>query len=364
MPKEIASMEQLLRHMYDKSASDLILTESVSPQLRIKGRWESTDFETLKPHKIKDLAYSILNKTQIENFEQNKDIGFSYALENLCRFRINCYIQRNTVAVAVRLIRFDIPTFEELSLPGIIKDFASRAHGLFITSGPVGCGKSTTLAAMVDYINQTRRAHIICIEDPIEYVHKNKSSVIDQREVGEDAVSFESALRNVFRQNPDVIMIGEMRDRETMQLALTLAETGHLILTTLHTQDAASAVNRIIDVFPASQQDQVRVQLSMSLIGVVVQRLIQNTEMTGLVLACEIMNVNDAIKSLIRDNQPQQIYSVIQTGKADGMASINNTLEELFKSGKITLEDAIAHSSRPKELLKRVGGGAYKYDKK
>ncbi len=363
MSKEIASMEQLLRHMYDQGASDLILTESVPPQLRIEGLLESTDFELLTPHKIKELAYGILTNTQIQNFEKDKDIGFSYVVENLCRFRINYYIQRNTVAVAVRLIPFDIPKFEELGLPDIIKDFASRSHGLFITSGPVGCGKSTTLAAMVDYINQTRRAHIVCIEDPIEYVHRNKSSVIDQREVGEDASSFGSALRNVFRQNPDVIMIGEMRDLETMQLALTLAETGHLILTTLHTQDAANAVNRIIDVFPASQQDQIRVQLSMSLIGVVVQRLIQNTDRSGLVLACEIMNVNDAIKSLIRENQPQQIYSVIQTGKADGMVSINNTLEDLFKTGRITLEDAIANSSRPKELLKRVGG-AYKYDKK
>lgn len=363
MSEKINNMEQLLRHMYDKNASDLLLTESVPPQLRIKGALESTDFEPLSAQKIKELAYGILTKSQIENFEKNKDIGFSYAIEGLCRFRINYYIQRNAISVAVRLIPFIIPKFEDLGLPGIIKDFASRQHGLFITSGPVGCGKSTTLAAMIDFINQTRRAHIVCIEDPIEYIHRNRSSIIDQREVGEDAVSFETALRNVFRQNPDVIMIGEMRDRETMQLALTLAETGHLILATLHTQDAANAVNRIIDVFPASQQDQIRVQLSMSLIGVVVQRLIQNTERNGLVLACEIMNVNDAIRSLIRDNQPQQIYSVIQTGKADGMSSINNTLEELFKSGKITLEDAIAHSSRPKELLKRVGV-ASKHDKK
>jgi len=363
MPENIASIDQLFRCVHKEKASDLILTEGVPPQARINGLLESLDFETLSPRKTKELAYSILTKQQIDIFEKEKDLGFSYVMEELCRFRVNIYIQRGSVALTARLIPFEIPTFESLGLPEIIKDFALRSHGLFIMSGPVGCGKSTTLAAMVDYINSTKRAHVICIEDPIEYLHRSRMSAIDQREIGCDALSFAQALRSVFRQNPDIIMIGEIRDLETMQLALTLAETGHLILATLHTQDAASAINRIVDVFPATQQEQIRVQLAMALIGVVVQRLIPDTEKSGLVLACEIMNVNDAIRSLIRDNQPQQIYSVIQTGKADGMVSINNALEELFKSGRITLEDAIANSSRPKDLLKRLGG-ALKYDKR
>lgn len=349
-------MDQLLRHMYEKGASDLIVTAGTTPQLRINGELKATNFEILTPKKTKELAYNILTKEQIEIFEKNKDLGFSFGIENLCRFRVNIYIQRGAVAITVRLIPFEIPKFEELGLPESIKDFALKPHGLFLVSGPVGSGKSTTLASMIDYINQTKRTHIVSIEDPIEYLHKHKLSIIDQREAGEDALSFSYALKNVFRQTPDVIMIGEMRDLETIRLALTLAETGHLILATLHTQDAANAINRVIDVFPAAQQEQIRIQLSMVLAGIIVQRLITAKDKSKLVLAYEVMNATDAIRSLIRDNQPQQIYSVIQTGKADDMITMNNSLEKLYKSGKITLEDAIAQSTRPKELQKRIGG--------
>lgn len=356
-------MEQLLREMHKEGASDLILTSGTTPQFRINGELKSAGFETLTPKKIKELAYSILTPEQIADFEKNKDLGFSFGIENLCRFRINIYLQRGAVALAARLIPFNIPKFEDLGLPQIIRDFALKSHGLFLVTGPVGSGKSTTLAAMVDYINETRKAHIVCIEDPIEYLHRHKSSIIDQREASEDAASFNSALKHVFRQSPDVIMIGEMRDLETIRLALTLAETGHLILATLHTQDAANSINRVIDVFPSTQQEQIRVQLSMVLIGVIVQRLIPSKNRDSLVLACEVMNVNDAVRSLIRDNQPQQLYSVIQTSKEDGMISMNNSLESLCRSGKISIEDAVIQSPRPKDFLKRMGG-TLKYDKR
>lgn len=346
-------MEHLLKYMFEKKASDLIITVGTKPQVRINGVLMPVEGrDTITPTQIKELAYSILTKTQIEVFEAKKDLDISYGMKGLSRFRVNMYLQRGNIAVSIRLIPYEIPKFEELGLPPIIKDFAIKPNGLFLVTGPVGSGKSTTLASMVNYINDTKNVHIICIEDPIEYLHKHKKSIIDQRELGKDVVSFSQALKSVFRQSPDVIMVGEMRDLETIRLALTLAETGHLILATMHTHDASHCINRIVDVFPEIQQQQIRIQLSLVLMGVVVQQLIPAKDGSRLVLAYEVMNVNTAIRNLIRENQPQQIYSIIQTSKPQGMVTMNDTLEKLYKNGDITHEEAINRSTRPKELLR------------
>ena len=343
-------LDLLLRQMCNRNASDLLLTVGTKPQYRINGLLEPAGESVLTAETTRDIANSLLNQKQIGTLETDRTLDLSRGFEGLSRFRFNIYYQRESISLAIRLIPFTVPPFEKLGLPEIVKDFASRPNGLVLVTGPAGSGKSTTLAAMIDFINQTRRLHIVCIEDPIEYLHQHHKSVIAQREILSDAPSFSSALRSVFRQSPDVIMIGEMRDLETMQLALTLAETGHLILATLHTQDTTHAVNRIVDVFPPAQQQQVYVQLSLVLLGIVSQQLIITKDGLRRVLACEVMHVNNAIRNLIREMQIQQIYSVIQTGRSEGMVTMNDSLKHLVDNELIDARTAVRCSPRPKEM--------------
>jgi twitching motility protein PilT len=346
----IPSINDLVVQMREQNASDLILTAGTPPQFRIDGFLQPIGTTALTPADTLALAKELLTKDQFAQLEQARTCDTSSYVSDVARFRVNVYYQRGAVALAVRLIPFEIPDFEELGIPDIAKDFALRPHGLVLLTGPAGSGKSTTLATMIDHINKTRNVHVVTIEDPIEYVHDHRRSVIDQREVRSDAHSFAEALRSVFRQSPDVIMVGELRDLETIRLAITLAETGHLILGTLHTQDTTHAISRIIDVFPTHQQQQVYTQLSMALQGVIAQLLLPKVNDSGRVLAYEVLNVDNAIRNLIREAAVQQIYSVIQTGRDKGMVTMNDTLAELYYSGVIEEDVALQKSPRPKEL--------------
>jgi len=338
--------------MEERNASDLLLTCGTPPQFRINGLLEPVGTTVLKPEDTVAYARAVLTEAQMAHLEEARSCDTSSFVEGIARFRINVYYQRGAVALALRIIPFEIPAFETLGVPAIAKDFATRPHGLVLLTGPAGSGKSTTLAAMIDHVNSTNNVHVVTIEDPIEYVHSHRRSVIDQREVRSDAHSFAEALRSVFRQSPDVILVGEMRDLETIQLAITLAETGHLILGTLHTQDTTHAVSRIIDVFPTNQQQQVFTQLSMALQGVIAQILLPKSDGSGRVLACEVLNVDSATRNLIREKELQQIYSVIQTGRSKGMITMNDSLAELYFGGTIEKEDALNKSPRPTELMK------------
>jgi twitching motility protein PilT len=349
--EKILDIEGLLRLVVEKQATDLHLTVGLSPQLRLNGELILTDLPVLNLNELQKLAYSILSQEQIQRFEQEKELDTSYGISGLGRFRFNLYYQRGSIACAVRIIPYQIPLLENLGLPSVVKELVSSSAGLILVTGPTGSGKSTTLAALIEHINSFRRCHIITIEDPIEYLHKHRLATINQREIGRDTHSFADALKHVFRQDPNVVMIGEMRDLETMRAALSLAETGHLILATLHTMDATHAINRIVDVFPPHQQHQIRVQLSLVLIGVVVQHLIPRADRKGRALAVEIMKVTPAISNLIRENNLHQVYSVIQTGKKDGMTTMNMSLVDLVKQGAITAEEARRRSSEPKELM-------------
>lgn len=347
-------LENLLEAASEEGASDIILSAGARPQMRVNGILVSMRDEVMHADTVQKVAESIISKTQLAELKEKRRLEFSYDARDLSRFRVSMYYQRGSVAVAIRRIPNDIPSFEELGLPDIITDFSNEPHGLVLITGPAGSGKSTTLAAMIDYINATRFMHVICIEDPIEYVHVNRLSVIDQREIGSDAPSFNDALRSVFRQSPDVIMIGEMRDLETMQLCLTLAETGHLILATLHTQDATHSINRLVDSFPPDQQKQVYVQLSMVLRGVISQRLVLTSDSTRRVLAYEVMRVTNAISNLIREMTIEQIYSVIQTSASQGMCSMNDSLARLYRKSLIDKEVALKLSPRVNELERQL----------
>lgn len=347
----MVELRQLLELMNSMKASDLICTAGAPPMLRLSGEIKSIKYQTpLKNDDIEKLLYSILNEKQIKRFKDEKELDASFGIEGISRFRLNAYYQRSSIAIAIRLIPFDIPTLKDLGLPPIVSDFADRQNGLILVTGPTGSGKSTTLSSMIERINQRRQCHIITIEDPIEFMHNHKKSIVDQREVGSDTVSFHEALRHVLRETPDVIMIGEMRDLDTIRTALTLAETGHLLLATLHTHSAAHSINRIIDVFSAQQQQQVRMQLSAVLLGVVVQELIPMKNKDSLVLATEIMNVNNAIRHLIRENAIHQIYTAIQTGSADSMMTLNGSLANLVYENIIDEGVALQRSTDPKEL--------------
>jgi len=344
-------LRNLLELMFHMKASDLILTAGAPPMLRVSGEIKSIKYQTVLKHEdIEKLLFSMLNDAQIEKFKNEKELDASFGVEGISRFRLNAYFQRGSIAVAVRLIPFEIPRIEDLGLPTVVNEFADKPNGLILVTGPTGSGKSTTLSSVLEYINERRRCHIITIEDPIEFVHCHKKSIVDQREVGSDTFSFQEALRHVLRETPDVIMIGEMRDLDTIKAALTLAETGHLILATLHTHSAAHAVSRIIDVFPAEQQLQVRVQLSTALVGVIVQELIPRKDKEALVLAPEIMNVTNAIKHLIRENSIHQIYSTIQTSSEFGMTTLNGSLCKLVTENLIDEDVALLRSNDPKEL--------------
>lgn len=347
-------MHSYLELMIRKNATDLHLTAGRQPQFRIDGKLELLDEPPLKPEEVEGLAFSILDESQIGHFRAQKELDTSYGISGLGRFRINLFYQRGSVGCAIRFIPYQVPKMEELGLPALLKEYCQKPSGLFLVCGPTGCGKSTTLASMIEYINQTRKCNIITIEDPVEYLHRHKLSTINQRELGRDTHSFAEALRHVVRQDPDVVMIGEMRDLETMQSALTLAETGHLIFATLHTVDATNSIARIIDVFPAFQQQQVRLQLSLVLLGTIVQQLIPRIDGKGRVLAYELMKATPAIRNMIRENALHQIYSAIQMGKSEGMCTMNQSLSELYRKNLISREEALKRSVNQEELRRII----------
>ncbi len=351
-------MKELLELVIQKKASDLHISVGLPPVLRIDGKLVQTDFEPLKPEDTKALIYSILTLEQRKILEQKLELDFSYGMEGLGRFRVNAYKDRHGFAAALRTITSKIPTFEQLNLPKVSQQICTKPRGLVLVTGPTGSGKSTTLAAMVGWINENRSDHILTIEDPIEYIHTSKRSVVNQREVGADTHSFDNALRAALREDPDVILIGEMRDLETISLALKAAETGHLVFGTLHTSSAAQTIDRIVDVFSPEQQQQIRIQLSNGLVAVFSQTLIpklnQNGQIEGRVMAMEILINTPAIANLIREGKTAQMYSSIQTGGRLGMVTLENSLSDLVKKKLIRPEDALAKSSRPEDLEKLI----------
>src|SRR5512134_240904 len=327
----MANMHQLLKAMIEKGASDLHITTGTAPQLRIDGKLHPLRMPPLSPPETKQLCYSVLTDAQKHRFEEMNELDLSFSVQKLSRFRANVFVQRGNVAGAFRAIPFKIKTFEELGLPKIVEDLAQKPRGLVLVTGPTGSGKSTTLAAIINKINQERNEHIVTIEDPIEYLHPHKGCIVNQREVGADTGSFKTALKYILRQDPDVVLIGEMRDLETIEAALTLAETGHLCFATLHTNSCVQTINRIIDVFPPYQQTQVRTQLSFVLEGVLSQILIPKASGTGRALALEVMVPNPAIRNLIREDKIHQIYSQMQVGQDKfGMQTFNQALAALL----------------------------------
>lgn len=348
-------IRELLKTAIDRNASDLHLVVGKPPILRIDGELVPTEFEVLTPERNKALIYSILNDYQKQKFELEKELDFSLGLPHFGRFRVNVHYQRGTVAAAFRAIPARIPTIEELHLPSTVAIAARKTSGLILVTGPAGCGKSTTLAAMVDIINTERSCHIITIEDPIEYLHKHKKSVVEQREVGQDTKSFADALKYVLRQDPDVVLVGEMRDLETIATALTAAETGHLVLATLHTIDTAQTIDRIVDVFPSAQQQQIRLQLSNVLEAVFCQRLLPLATGRGRIPAVEVMLRTPAIANLIREGRTHQIDSVLETSLNLGMQTMDRALANLLSRGLITFEQASLYAKDPEKLFTYAG---------
>jgi twitching motility protein PilT len=338
--------------MIERGASDLHITTGSPPRLRVDGKLIPLDLPGLSPAETKALCYSILTDSQKHKFEEHNELDLSFGVKGLSRFRGNIFMQRGAVAGAFRTIPFEIRTFQDLGLPEVVNELVKKPRGLILVTGATGSGKSTTLAAMVDRINSERYDHIITVEDPIEYLHSHKKCLINQREVNADTVSFKAALRYVLRQDPDVVLIGEMRDLETIEAALTVAETGHLTLATLHTNSAVQTINRVIDVFPPHQQEQIRVQLSFVLEGILAQQLIPKKTGKGRVLAIELLIPNPAIRNLIREDKIHQIYSMMQTGQTKfGMQTMNQSLIELYSKGHLSYEDAIGRSPVPEELI-------------
>ena len=347
-------INEILRKAVESNASDILISGGKPPMLRINGKIQPFGEKSLNSAETKNLTYSLLSQEQIKKFEKDLELDCSYNIEGLSRFRINVYLQKGSVAVALRPIPSQAPTLKELLMPEIVSTLAQRPRGLILVAGPTGCGKSTTTAAIIDFINEERHCHIITLEDPIEFIHPHKNSVVDQREIGSDTLSFPAALKHIMRQNPDIIFIGEMRDLETIAAALTVAETGHLVLATLHTQDAAQTVDRIIGVFPPYQQQQIRMQLSTTLQGVICQQLIPRKDGQGRIAALEIMVTIPAICSLVREGKTHQIYTTMQTGRQFGMVLMDSSLEKLYSQGLITLEDACAKSSNPEDFRKKL----------
>lgn len=355
----MVSLHQLLKVTIEKGASDLHITAGIPPQLRVNGALVPLDLPPLKPAETKQLVYSVLTDAQKHKFEENWELDLSFGVEGLSRFRANVFLQRGAVAAAFRSIPNRILSFEELGLPAVVAELANKPRGLVLVTGPTGSGKSTTLASLIDKINSERHVHVVTIEDPIEFVHQHKKAVINQRELDADTKSFRNALKYILRQDPDVVLIGEMRDLETMESALVIAETGHLAFATLHTNSCVQTINRIVDVFPAHQQPQVRAQLSFVLEGVLSQQLLPRADGKGRVLALEIMIPNAAIRNLIREDKIHQIYSQMQVGQAKfGMQTMNQSLASLYQRRLITLEEALSRSSDPEELRNMMASGA------
>jgi twitching motility protein PilT len=347
----------VLTQVAEQNASDLHLTAGFRPAIRSRGKIEPMeDFPVLTPQQTREVVFGILNEDQRKRFENLNQLDFAYAIPNVARFRVNAYMQRGSVSAAFRLVPGGIPALDDLGVPAVLREFTRKPRGFVLVTGPTGSGKSTTLAAMIDAINRERQDHILTIEDPIEFLHQHKSSIVNQREVGSDAPDFAKGLRAALRQDPDVILVGEMRDLETIATALTAAETGHLVFATLHTQSTAQTVDRIIDVFPPEQQQQVRTQLSVALQGIVTQQLLPTADGAGRAVACEVLVPNPAVRNLIRESKTHQIYSAIQTAGSIGMQTMDADLVRLVRAGKITRELAEQRASVPEELRRLLGG--------
>jgi len=346
----------LLHEMVEKEVSDLHLRAGSPPIFRIAGRLVRSSYPVLSSQETERIGLSLLNEKQKEIFKENHECDLSYAIQGLARFRINIFLQRGTIHIAFRLVPFEVPDFEELNLPPVLKKISENDRGLVLVTGPAGCGKSTTLAAIVDYINSTRSVHIITIEDPIEFLHRDKKSIISQRELGEDTLDYPGALKHIVRQDPNVILVGEMRDLATMAAALTAAQLGSLVLSTVHTIDAIQTITRIIDLFPPYQQNQVRLQLADTLRAVISQRLLPRAEGGGRVPAVEVLVVTALVKKLIEENKMGEILDSIEKGDYYGMQTFNQALQKLYKRGTIKLEDALASASNPEEFLLYIRG--------
>jgi twitching motility protein PilT len=350
------NLRALLEEMIEKDASDLHLVAGERPKLRVDGDIVSASSEeVLTPKDTLSLAYSVLTENQKKRFETESELDFSFGIQNLARFRGNVFKQRGCVSVVIRQIPFNVKTFNELGLPNVVAQLADRPRGLVLVTGPTGSGKSTTLAAMIDKVNKELKGHIITVEDPIEFIHRHQTCIVNQREVGTDTNSFSAALKYALRQDPDVVLVGEMRDLETIQAALTIAETGHLAFATLHTNGAAESINRIIDVFPSHQQSQVRAQLAFVLEGVVTQTLLQRAKGRGRVMAAEIMICTPAIRALIRDDKVHQIESSMQAGKKYGMQTLNDALYQLYMGREVTKDECLRVTSKPNDFLRSIG---------
>jgi twitching motility protein PilT len=358
---QTSSIDDLLERMVARGASDLHVTSGSEPAIRVNGRLERLgDTARLSSEDTQRLLYRILSTEQQKQLEVKRQLDLSYSIPGLARFRVNVYFQRESLGAAFRLVPAELKTLDDLGLPPQLHELAQKPRGLVLVTGPTGSGKSTTLAAIIDEINRTRDEHIITIEDPIEFLHRHKRCIVNQREIGPDATSFAEALRGALRQDPDVILLGEMRDLETISTALTAAETGHLVFATVHTQDAPSTVDRLIDVFPPAQQEQIRIQIGSTLQAVVTQTLVPTIDGAGRVAAVEILFPDDAVRNLIRQAKVEQIYSIMQTGTQRGMQTLEQALADLVVRGKIAQETALTRSSRPDQLLgtlKRAGFG-------
>ncbi len=353
----LVPVQELLGHALALDASDLHVTVGAKPTVRVHGDLRALDqYEILEPDQVRRMIYAVLTQRQRERFEQELELDLSYSLPGKARFRVNVYFQRDAVGAAFRFIPFNIRSIEELGLPAQVCDFARLPRGLVVVTGPTGSGKSTSLAALIDIVNTERDVHIMTVEDPIEYLHRHKRALVNQREVGSDTHSFAQALKHVLRQDPDVILVGEMRDLETISTAITAAETGHLVFATLHTQDAPQTIDRIIDAFPPHQQQQIRVQLSTTLQGVVTQQLLQTWDGRSRTVAAEVLVATPAVRNLIREAKVHQIYSVMQAGARYGMRTMDHALAYLVTNGKITMELAKQRCHDPQELERLVTG--------
>jgi twitching motility protein PilT len=356
MERDQIGLNDYLIDATNAGASDLHVTVGLPPMVRVDGEVRALDYEPLKPNIIRDLIYEILSDNQRQRLESDWELDFSYGVPRLARFRVNVYYQRGSLGAAFRMIPHEVKPLDELGLPSSVEDMTNKSRGLVLVTGPTGSGKSTTLASMIDKINETRHEHIMSVEDPIEFLHQHKQCIVNQREVNQDTKSFAEALRHVLRQDPDVILVGELRDIETISLAVTAAETGHLVFGTLHTQDAPQTIDRIIDVFPGQQQGQIRTQLATALQGILTQTLLRRRDGEGRVVAAEVLVPTSGVRNLIREGKNHQIFSAMQTGGKFGMQTMDSALVALLQKGVISREEAQKRANDPEELQRLSGG--------